>query len=69
MFQRLGIEPGEGRIFCWSAAALFLLGWTDVSFKNVAETFFSKRVGVDYYPWAFLASSLLLVGTTWAVGR
>jgi len=69
MLRKLGIEPGEGRIFFWSAAALFLLGWTDVSFKNVAETFFTKRVGVDYYPWAFLASSLLLVGTTWGIGR
>ncbi|MBT40233.1 MAG: hypothetical protein CL938_16990 [Deltaproteobacteria bacterium] len=69
MLRKLGIEPGEGRIFFWSAAALFLLGWTDVSFKNVSETFFSKRVGVDYYPWAFLASSVLLVATTSAFGR
>ena len=69
MLRKLGIEPGEGRIFIWSAGALFLLGWTDVTFKNVSETFFSKRVGVDYYPWAFLASSLLLVATTSAYGR
>ena len=69
MLRKLGIEPGEGRVFIWSASALFLLGWTDVTFKNVAETFFSKRVGVDYYPWAFLASSLLLVATTSAYGR
>lgn len=68
MWRKLGIEPGEGRVFAWGAAVLFLLGWTDVSVKNVAEVFFLKRVGVQYLPWAFLASSLLLVGTTAAVG-
>ena len=69
MWRKLGIQPGEGRVFAWGAAALFLLGWSDVSVKNVAETFFLKRVGVEYLPWAFLANSLLLVGTTWAFGR
>jgi hypothetical protein len=69
MWRKIGIEPGEGRVFVWGAAALFLLGWTDVSVKNVAETFFIKRVGKEWLPHAFLASSLLLVATTWSVGH
>ena len=69
MLRKLGIEPGEGRVFAWGAAALFLLGWADVSVKNVSEVFFLKRVGVERMPEAFLVSSLLLVGTTWAFGR
>lgn len=69
MLQRLGIERGERRLFAWGAAALFLLGWADVSVKNVSEVFFVKRVGVELMPLAFLASSALLVATTWLVGR
>ena len=69
MLRKLGIEPGEGRVFAWSATALFLLGWADVSVKNVSEAFFIKRVGVDLLPYAFLVSSVLLVGTTWAFGN
>jgi hypothetical protein len=68
MLRKLGIEPGEGRVFAWGAAALFLLGWSDVSFKNVSETLFVKRVGVEHMPLAWLVSSLLLVLTTWAFG-
>jgi ATP/ADP translocase len=69
MLRKLGIEPGERRLFAWGAIALFLVGWADVSTKNVAEVFFVKRVGVELMPLAFLASSLLLVVTTWVVGR
>lgn len=69
MLRKLGIEPGEGRVFAWGAVALFLLGWADVSVQNVSEVFFLKRVGVEWLPHAFLASSLLLVGTTWAFGH
>ena len=68
MLRKLGIEPGEGRVFAWGAAALFLLGWSDVSFKNVSETLFVKRVGAEHMPLAWLVSSLLLVLTTWAFG-
>ena len=68
MLRKLGIEPGEGRVFAWAAVTLILIGWADVSVKNVAETFFMKRVGPELLPWAFLASSLLLVGTTYAFG-
>jgi hypothetical protein len=67
--RKLGIEPGEGRLFFWGAVALALTGWADVSLKNVAETLFNKRVGVAYLPLAYLLNSLLLVGTTYIVGR
>jgi AAA family ATP:ADP antiporter len=69
MWRKLGIEPGEGRVFAWGAAALFLLGWADVSVKNVAETLFIKRVGVERLPLVFLVNSILLVGTTYLLGR
>ena len=69
MLKRLGVEQRERWLFCWSAAALFFVGWADVSLKNVAETFFLKRVGVELLPFVFLANSLLLVATTWAAGR
>jgi ATP/ADP translocase len=66
MLRKLGIEPGEGRIFAWSAAALFLVGAAEVLLQNLAETLFVKRIGVAHLPKAFLASSLLLVATTGA---
>jgi AAA family ATP:ADP antiporter len=69
LLGRLGIEPTEGRIFRWAAATLLLVGWADVSIKNVAETFFVKRVGVEALPGVFLVNSVLLVGTTYAIGR
>jgi len=68
MLRKLGIEPGEARVFACGAAALFLLGWADVSVKNVSETLFIKRVGVERLPLVFLANSLLLVATTYLVG-
>jgi len=69
MLRKLGIEPGEAKVFAWGAAALFLMGWADVSVKNVSETLFIKRVGVERLPLVFLANSVLLVVTTYAVGR
>ena len=66
--RRLGIEPGEERLFACSATILFLVGWGSVQLTNVSETLFLKRVGVEYLPLAFLANSALLVGTTWLVG-
>jgi len=69
MLRKLGIQPGEGKLFAWGVAALFLLGWADVSVKNVSETFFLKRVGVELLPLVFLVNSVLLVGTTYLVGR
>ena len=67
--RKLGIEPGEGRLFFWGAAALALAGWADVSVKNASETLFLKRVGVEYLPIAYLLNSILLVGSTYIVGR
>ena len=67
--HRIGIEPGEGRIFVYAAAVLFLIGWSDAQLTNASETLFLKRVGVEYLPLVFLANSLLLVGTTWTAGR
>jgi len=68
--RKLGIEPGEGRLFCWAAAVLALCGWADVSVKIASETLFNKRgPGVTYLPLAFLLNSVLLVGTTYVVGR
>lgn len=69
LVRALGIERGEERVLAWSAAALFLMSWASISVSNVAETFFLKRVGVDHLPWVFLLNSVLLTGTTFAVGR
>jgi hypothetical protein len=68
LMRIFGIESGERRIFAWGAFALFLLGWADVSVKNVAEVLFLKRVGVELMPLAFLVSSFLLVASTSAFG-
>jgi AAA family ATP:ADP antiporter len=68
VFQRLGIEPGEGRVFAWGAATLALAGWADASVKNASETFFLDRVGYEYLPLAYLINSVLLVGTTYYAG-
>jgi hypothetical protein len=69
VIQKFGIEPGEGRLFVWGAAALALAGWADVSVKNLSETLFNKRVGVEYLPLAYLFNSVLLVGTTYLATR
>jgi len=66
--HKLGIEDNERELVAWGAIALALVGWSDVSIQNAAETFFLKRVGVEYLPVAFLASSVLLVVTTSLVG-
>ncbi len=62
----LGIEPGEGRVFVWGTLALGLLGWAEVSLRNVAETLFVKRVGVELLPQGFLLSDALLLVATFA---
>src|SRR5262245_44902459 len=67
--RALGIEPGEERVLLAGAAALFLVGWASVSVTNVAETYFLKRIGVERLPIVFLLNSLLLAGTSVAVGR
>ncbi len=69
MLRRLGIEPGEGWVFAWGTAMLFLLGWAEVSVKNVGEVLFLKRVAPELIPLAFLLSAVLLVATTYAVAR
>jgi cyclic nucleotide-binding protein len=67
--RRVGIEPGEGRLFAWGATTLFLIGWASVSLTNVSETFFLKRIGVQRLPVVFLVNGLLLVGTSYGVSR
>src|SRR5262245_844709 len=67
--RALGIEPGEERVLLAGAAALFLVGWASVSVTNVAETYFLKRIGVERLPIVFLVNSILLAGTSVAVGR
>ena len=52
-----------------AALLLALVGWSDVTVQNVAETYFLKRIGVDYLPLAFLVSTALLAGTTYWVSR
>ncbi|HXJ36942.1 MAG TPA: cyclic nucleotide-binding domain-containing protein [Candidatus Eisenbacteria bacterium] len=63
------IEPGEGRVLATGAVALFLIEWASVSVTNVSETFFLKRIGVERLPLVFLVNSILLAGTSVAVGR
>lgn len=67
--RRLRIEADEQRLFLWAVSGLFLLGFADVAVQNAAETFFLKRVGVEYLPLAFLASTFLLIGTTHGLAR
>jgi len=69
MWRALGVEPAERRLFLWGTLALFLIGWADVSTKNASEVFFVKRRGVELLPLVFFASGLLLMATTYAVGR
>ncbi len=66
MRRWLGIEPGEGRVFAWGTLALGLLGWAEVSLRNVSETLFLKRVGVEHLPGVFLLNDVLLLGATFA---
>lgn len=69
LLSKAGIEESERELVAWGALALALVGWCDVSIQNAAETFFLKRVGVEHLPAAFLVSSLLLVASTYVVGR
>ena len=67
--RALGVEPAEGPIFAWGGATFFLIHSASVALANVSDTFFLKRVGVNFLPVAFLVSSLLLVVTTSGVAR
>ena len=69
LLRRLGIERSEIGIVAYGAACLAAVGWTDVSLANISETYFLKRVGVQYLPLAFLGSSILLVGTGYLLSR
>lgn len=67
--RALQVEPGEGGIVGWSAAALFLMEWASVAVSNASDTLFLKRVGVSYLPLVFLVNSVLLTATTYVAGR
>lgn len=69
MWRKLGIGPGEGRVFAWGAVALSLVGCTDALLKNLSETLVVKRSGLEALPPLFLLSSLLLVVSTGLFGR
>ena len=67
--RRIGIEPSERALFGWAVLCFALMGATAYALLNSAETLFLKRVGVDYLPWALLASAGLLVVTTVVANR
>jgi len=69
MLARLGVEDSERAIFSWAWLCLLLTGAATFALLNVSETLFLKRVGVEYLPYALLASSALLVVTTALVSR
>ncbi len=69
MWRKLGIGPGEERIFAWGALSLFMLGSSDAFLKVLSETLVVKRTGLEDLPKAFLVSSLLLAVTTGLFGR
>jgi len=68
MLWRWLSDADELRLLAWAGCALILLGWADATLQNVSETLFLKRVGVEWLPVGFLASSFLLVATTYALG-
>ncbi len=68
LLPEAGLDARERRILAWGAAALFLASWADVSVKNVSETLFLKRIGVEMLPYAFLVNAFLLMGTTSLLG-
>ena len=61
MLARLGVEDSERAVFSWAWLCLLLLGAAAAALVNLSETLFLKRVGVEYLPFALLASSALLV--------
>lgn len=67
--RRWAVERGEGLVVGWAMATCFLIGWAAVSLANVSETLFLKRIGVEFLPLVFLASSLCMVATTAIVSR
>jgi hypothetical protein len=62
------LDARERRLLAWGSVALFLAGWADVSVKNVSDTLFLKRIGVELLPVAFLVNAFLLMGTTSLLG-
>jgi len=68
MWKRLGFDRHESRVLVWGGATLFLAGWADVSLQNVSEAYFMNEVGPHRLPYVFLASSALMVATTWFFG-
>jgi hypothetical protein len=64
-----GLDARQRRVLLWAACALFLAEWADVSVKNVSETLFLKRIGVEFLPLAFLVNGLLLLATTSLLGN
>ncbi|MEE8310927.1 MAG: hypothetical protein V3R77_01635, partial [Candidatus Binatia bacterium] len=69
IFERIGVEPAERRLFGWATLSLFLLGASAYALLNSSETLFLKRVGVEHLPLALLCSSGLLIVTTTLAGR
>ena len=59
----------ERRTLWLGGICLFAIGWASISVTNAAETLFLKRVGVEKLPLVFLINSLLLVVTTYLLGR
>lgn len=62
------VDHRQRRVLFLAACALFLAEWADVSVKNVSETLFLKRIGVEYLPLAFLANGFVLLATTSFLG-
>ncbi len=52
------IQPGEIKVFLWSAALLFLIRGSNLVFNNFAETAFLKRFGVEYLPLVYMANAV-----------
>ena len=68
MWRKLGIEPGEERVFTRGVTVLFLVGWATVFLGNLSVTLFNKRIGSDQIADAFLLSAFVLFGTTGVFG-
>lgn len=69
LLKRIGIEHDERSLFGWAGLCLLLVGAGSAAFQNAAETLFLKRVGVEWLPLTFLASSIVIAAATALVGR
>jgi hypothetical protein len=65
----IGIEPSERVLFGWAGLCLAQIGAASFALMVSSETLFLKRVGVEFLPWALLASAVLLVATTGLASR